>query len=394
MRNCYIFLCCAIAGVFSYQVVAGQSSATVFKMPASEQANYDFKVTTLNTEWLSCTENGPGNETLQMKNLATVIAATASDVVALQEVGTSASYATIDTLVSRLGSEWGGCVEPWYVSNCYQNQAIVYKKARVQFVSSSLITNGGSAYNWSSGRYPVLYKLNFIAGNSVVPVSLINIHAKAYNDASSFNRRQAASEGLKTLLDGSTFNTQKIILLGDFNDYLTGTQCSSCSPKVSPYKNFIDATSDYKGLTQNLTDPYYGSPVIDNIIISNELFDNYVVNSVTREVAATQKVSNYSTTTTDHTPVSAIFRVSISTGVSSAPDISGITIYLNSTKDYVMVKSDVAVDRLALYNLTGQCLWTADTPVEKIAVSHLSPGIYIVVLKTERGYYQQKIMKY
>jgi len=272
------------------------------------QVTADFKITTLNTEWLSCSNNDPADDELQINNIVKVIKTLNSDIIALQEVGTSSTYATIDTLVRRLGSEWGGnIVASSSTDNCGQNQGIIYKKAKIQLVSSSLITNGGSSYNWSSGRYPALYNVNLVVGSNQIPVSFVNIHAKAMNDTLSYNRRKNASLGLKALLDGSSYNTKRIVLLGDFNDYLTGTQCSSCNSPLSPYKNFVDDTQNYKCLTSGLYDTSYGNPVIDNMIISNELVDNYKQNSVIREVSATQSISNYKTTTTDHTPVSTTF---------------------------------------------------------------------------------------
>ncbi len=268
--------------------------------------NTEFKITTWNVEWLSCNQNGPTDENLQINNAAKVIKALNTDIVAMQEIGTSSSYATIDTLVKRLGNEWAGSIVAWSADNCDQNQAIVYRKSKVQLVSASLMTNAGSSYNWSGGRFPVIYNLNLVAGTSIIPVALINIHAKAMGDETSYSRRKAASENLKALLDGSTYNTKNVILLGDYNDYLTGTQCKSCSPAVSPYNNFVLDTENYKGLTGSLWDPGYNSPVIDNIIISNELFSNYT-NNVLRETTAAQTVSSFTSTTSDHYPVSAVF---------------------------------------------------------------------------------------
>ena len=276
-----------------------------FSLFAKSQNN-EFKITTWNVEWLSCNQNGPTDENLQINNAAKVIKALNTDIVAMQEIGTSSSYATIDTLVKRLGNEWAGSIVPWSADNCDQNQAIVYRKSKVQLVSATLMSNAGSSYNWSSGRFPVLYNLNLIAGTNTIPVALINIHAKATGDESSYSRRKAASESLKALLDGSTYNTKNVILLGDYNDYLTGTQCDNCSPAVSPYNNFLLDTQNYKGLTGSLWDPGYNSPVIDNIIISNELFSNYT-NNVLRETTAAQTVSSFTSTTSDHYPVSAVF---------------------------------------------------------------------------------------
>ncbi|MDD4993823.1 MAG: choice-of-anchor J domain-containing protein [Paludibacter sp.] len=285
------------------------------------QETAEFKITTINTEWLSCSTYSPTDDELQINNLVKLIKTLNSDLIALQEVGTSSTYTTIDTLVRRLGSEWGGNIIPYYNSNCGQNQGIIYKKSKVQPVSASLITNGGASYDWSSGRYPALYEVNLVVGSNLVPVSFINIHSKAMSDADSYTRRRNASIGLKALLDGSTYNTKKIILLGDFNDYLIGTQCSTCSPLESPYKNFMDDTDNYKCLTSGLYDTSYSSPVIDNIIISNELVDNYKQNSTIRETTATQTITNYISTTTDHTPVSASFSIT----VGAAPECQSLS---------------------------------------------------------------------
>lgn len=316
-------------------------SQTQFNAP---QTTAEFKFSTWNTEWLSCAINGPTDDELQINNVVAVIKTMNSDFVALQEVGTSATYSTIDTLVRRLGNEWAGKMVTSSIDNCAQNQGVIYKKARIQLLNSSLITDGGSLYDWSSGRYPVLYEVNLIDGNNVISVSFINIHAKAMGDSLSYSRRNNASIALKALLDGSKYSTKKVILIGDFNDYLIGTQCSTCTPSVSPYKNFMDDTANYKCLTSSLYDPVYNSPVIDNIIITNELFDNYKLNSTIRDVTATQGISNYASTTSDHTPISANF--SITGGVPNCQNVTFSETFATSLGNFTQ------------YSVTGDQYWS------------------------------------
>jgi len=134
------------------------------------------------------------------------------------------------------------------------------------------------------------------------------------------------------------YNTKKIVLLGDFNDYLSGTQCSTCTPLESPYKNFVDDTANYKCLTTGLYDPTYNSPVIDNIIITNELFDNYKQNSTSREVSATQSIINYSSTTSDHTPISANF--SLTAGATECQNISVFETFAESLGNFTQYSVD------------------------------------------------------
>lgn len=270
-----------------------------------------IKVTTLNAEWLSCPTNGPEDDALQVDNVASVIRTMQPDIIVLQEVGTSSNYATIDTLLNKLGDEWDGSINPGYYDNCGQNLGIIYRKDKIQMVSSSVLSSGMSSqgnsyyYNWSSGRYPVLYNVNIVDGTTLIPLTVVNLHAKAMSDETSYTRRKGASEGLKAILDGTAYNTRRIVVVGDFNDYLTGSQCYTCGD--SPYKNFMDDTENYRGLTSGLMNPYYYNPVIDNIVITNELFDNYVPNSAFQEVSATNTISGYRYTTSDHTPISALF---------------------------------------------------------------------------------------
>lgn len=270
-----------------------------------------LKVTTLNTEWLSCPTNGPDDDGLQVNNIASVIKTMQPDIIVLQEVGTNSDYATIDTLLSKLGEAWGGSINATYFDNCGQNLGIIYRKTKIQLVSSSVLSSGMSSqgnsyyYNWSSGRYPVSYNVNIVDGTTQIPLTVVNLHAKAMSDESSYTRRKGASEGLKAILDGSAYNTRRMVVIGDFNDYLTGSQCNTCGD--SPYKNFMDDTENYRGLTSGLMNPYYNNPVIDNIVITNELYENYISNSAFLELSATNTISGYRYTTSDHTPISALF---------------------------------------------------------------------------------------
>lgn len=378
---------------FCQAINASQTTDSLqrYNIVSATNAYTEFKILTYNTEWLSCVDNGPADETLQLSNIAKVIIASGADIVALQEVGTSTSSPTIDNLVKELGAIWEGKIVAWRAENCYQNQGIVYKKAKVQFVNASLISNGGSYSDWSSGRYPVLYNLNLLVQNSATPVSLINIHAKAYSDATSYDRRLAAANGLKTLLDGSLYNTKKIILAGDFNDYLIGSMCSTCG--TSPYKSFMDDVVNYKGLTGTLKSPGYNNPVIDNFIISNELFPFYVTSSAMNETTATQTVSSYSSTTSDHTPVSIKLRIDPSqlTALNNAATETSISILLNADKQTYTVKSAEDLQMVRVLNINGiEILRQKEFSVD---LSRFAGGVYFVQVKTTTGSKTFKIIK-
>jgi len=355
-----------------------------------------FKVATLNCEWLSCTEFGPTDEELQMNNIAQVILNVDADIIALQEIGTSASFATVNELVSILGSGWAGKIVPWNADNCSQNQAIIYKTSKVQSIGSSLITDGGSNYAWSSGRYPVLYQVKFLTDEGEKEVWLINIHAKAYSDYTSYSRRLAASQSLKQLLDSGAYRTRRIVLIGDYNDYLVGTMCGSAND--SPYKNFMDDTQNFRGLTQGLYDTYWHSPVIDNIIISNELFANYVANSALRDVASTSSIYNYRYTTTDHYPISVLLQFGDYSDIDDIEDTPQITIFPNPTKDKLKIENgELKINNVEILDVTGHAVGAMHAlPLQgnaTINVSALPQGIYILKISTEKGIFIRKFVK-
>jgi endonuclease/exonuclease/phosphatase family metal-dependent hydrolase len=355
-----------------------------------------FKITNWNTEWLGCTQFGPTNENQQVSNVAAAMLTMNSDIYCLQEVINTPSHPSIQAIVTLLGSDqWGGAIVPTNTGDCNQRQGIIYKKSRVQVVNSLEMSGGNSAqgnsyyYNWTNGRYPALYNVNFIAGGTLVPVSLVNIHAKAEGDgASSYTRRKGGSEGLKGILDGAGYNTKNVIIIGDFNDYLIGTTSNSCNCSVSPFKNIMDDTSHYTGITKDIIDEdtNWGThPIIENIIISNELTDNYVSASAAQEVELPGTINNYYNSTSDHLPVSAVFQFS----TLSSPEYSENiwTVYPNPVKYELNINGlDLANETdTAIYDITGRQVFSEKVSQNSVNVSSLPSGIYILKIGNKSG---------
>lgn len=276
----------AVAGVVRQETAAGGLA---------------FKVATLNAAWLGCPSYGPGDESLQMSNVATLIRSVNADVVALQEV-TNSPNKSLDTVLKHLGSAWGGHVVPYSQASCAQSEAIVYKKSRVSLTGTpGLMSDAGAYEAWSNGRYPVRFSLELNAGNRNIPVTLVNLHAKAYSDADGYSRRTEASLGLKALLDGSPYAAQNLLVLGDYND---DVDVSTYNSLPSPYRNFADDTLSYRFLSRQISTD---APLIDHIMVSSELLPFYVSGSVQLEAGAAGSIPSYDTTTSDHLPVSATF---------------------------------------------------------------------------------------
>ncbi|MHA3787182.1 T9SS type A sorting domain-containing protein [Flavobacterium hauense] len=355
-----------------------------------------LKVTNWNTEWLGCSAESPWDDEAQINNVASAMTIMDSDVYCIQEVSNTTTNPTIQTLVSLLGStEWGGAIVPTNTGECNQRQAIIYKKSKVQLVNSVELSNGSSAqgnsysYNWSSGRFPALYNINVVVGNGLVPVSLINIHAKSEdNNAMSYTRRKGASEGLKMMMDGSNYNTKNLIIIGDFNDYLVGTTSDACQCTTSPYKNFIDDTVNYNGITKNMTDvnTNWGvHPLIENMIISNELSANYVANSAKQEVEISYVFDDYYDTTSNHLPVSARFEFATLDNPDFTFEANTWIIYPNPAKNELNIKISDNMDHATpvIYDLTGRQMFCERLSDTSFDVSKLPAGIYIVKVGSE-----------
>jgi hypothetical protein len=232
-----------------------------------------------------------------------------------------------------------------------------------------------------------------IVESKQIPVSFINIHAKAFSDEASYARRRDASIGLKNLLDGSAYNTKKLVIIGDFNDYLKGTQCGTCGG-ISPYKNFMDDVDNYKGLTTALIHPYYGSPTIDNVIISNELFDSYLNNSALTETSATQTIPNYYSTTSSHYPVSVMFRITENSNIIDMPTTSSLKVYPNpTTGELIIENNELTINKIEIIDLSGKTIKQFNQSTNKVNVSDIANGVYFIKIETGKGIVIQKIVK-
>lgn len=392
---------------FRYQSSATQSCAWEIKnvkVTADTPVNPNlttFKITNWNTEWLGCSTFGPTDETLQMNNVVSAMLAMNSDIYCIQELSNTLSNPTIPALVALMGSDvWEGQLVAVTPNDCDQHQGIIYKKARVQFVNAAQLSSGNASqgnsyyYNCTSGRYPALYNVNLIAGANTVPVSIVNIHAKSEDGvAASYTRRLGASEALKTILDGAAFNNKNFLLIGDYNDYLVGTISGTCGCTVSPYQNFMDDTANYTPTTQYINDAHWNHPLIENIILSNELAANYMMNSTAQEVATVQSITDYFNTTTDHLPVSARFQFS----VLANPDYSftkpnTLLLYPNPVTDELRFEgTDLDEDTaLILYDLMGRQMCFEKTNTHTLNVSTLPAGVYILKAGNQLGRFVKK----
>ena len=217
-----------------------------------------------------------------------------ADVIALQEIK---SLDDFDVLVDALDG-WSGHVE--HISGSSQRLAYLYKDSEITVTQQPTNLYGdfnNSDYNtaFTSVRRPLYMQIQHSSG---MVVDLINVHMKCCSGSE--DRRERASELVKEYID-QNLATSNVIFLGDFNDEITDRGSDNV------FKNFIDDSDNFLFTTMEIAEgpssgwsfPSWPS-MIDQIVISNELFDN---NVSTQVLKLEECLSNYADAVSDHRPV-------------------------------------------------------------------------------------------
>lgn len=277
------------------QVIPGRGTATT------------LDIASWNIEWFGDTGNGPTNEALQLQNAAAVISGANMDIWGVAEI---VSLTQWNSLKSQLPGYAGFIAkEPNVVNgaafysdfnNAEQNVGILYKTSIATVTDARVILTANN--NDFAGRPPLQVTLRVTLNGATENIVVIVLHAKCCTDSDSWTRRRNASNALKSYLD-TNFPTQKVWVIGDFND---DVDTSITSGSASPYANFVNDTARYRFPTRALSDAGISSTVsfsdtIDHHLNSNEANATYVAGSV--EVFRVDSfISNYRNTTGDHFP--------------------------------------------------------------------------------------------
>lgn len=246
--------------------------------------------------------NGPENEQLQARNIVTVLDSLDADLYAFQEVYNTRALQSISDYLPG----YRGFVAD-HIS-WIQKTAFVYNTRAIDSVSAGAISEGMNKEDWADGRYPLYFKFNYTWQGRSHPVMAIVIHAKAFDDRTSYFKRKRAARQLYTFLQSNESSTQ-ILLMGDFND---DVDQSIYSGAPTPYLAFASDSVHYEVVTQPLSRAGKSSTltfndVIDHIVISNELFDEFIDNSESIYDRPLSFIDQYAYTTSDHLPVWAKF---------------------------------------------------------------------------------------
>jgi endonuclease/exonuclease/phosphatase family metal-dependent hydrolase len=257
-----------------------------------------------NIEWFGDPTNGPSDDALQLANARDVVSGADLDIWGVAEIVDTTEWKQLKSLPGYAGvlsNDASVTSGSTYYSSGEQKLGVIYKTSVASVQSARVILTGNDSD--FAGRPPLEVKLNVTLNGTTETVVVIVLHMKAFNDVTSWQRRQNAAVALKSYLD-TTYPTQKVIVLGDWND---DVDTSITSGQPSPYSNFVSDGARYTFATKALTDAGVASTVsytdmIDHQLDSNELYATYVPGSV-KVYRVDSYITSYGTTTSDHYPV-------------------------------------------------------------------------------------------
>ncbi|MFW5973748.1 MAG: T9SS type A sorting domain-containing protein, partial [Bacteroidota bacterium] len=251
-----------------------------------------------------------------------------------------------------------------------------------------------------AGRPPLEMTATVTLPDTSLVLSFISVHLKCCPDLDSYERKKQAAQRIKSRIDFLRPN-DAIIILGDFNDFVTKSMTSGMP---SPFENFVNDSDRYRFVTleaeERGEESYIGwtlGSMIDHILITHPLFDAYEEGSARVLDEARDAVQFYSITTSDHLPVYSSFRFTTGTGGNGAPELpraaTASAPYPNPTSSQATIDFELPSHgwlRIDLYDARGRKVRTiedhvrtAGTYQQTLDVSRLATGTYFIRIVTE-----------
>ncbi|MBP5474540.1 MAG: endonuclease/exonuclease/phosphatase family protein [Bacteroidales bacterium] len=256
-------------------------------MPITDTKD-DLEIVTFNME------NFPKNGDATIEATALLFRSINADVYALQEIK---SRDRLNELVDRLNGY--SCI--FYPKKSDLALAFLYKESEVSVYNNETELLFNNSYYFPRPAFKI--KIHHKSLNK--DIYLINNHLKCCNEGDSKERRAEASNMLKDYID-TFLDDEAVIVLGDFNDKITGNE------NQIPFSNFINDPNNYtftdmmiaQGPRSGWSYPSYPSH-IDHILVTDELFENIDDVSVFN---MTLCIDNFSRVISDHRPLGIIFK--------------------------------------------------------------------------------------
>jgi endonuclease/exonuclease/phosphatase family metal-dependent hydrolase len=248
-----------------------------------------------NLEWFMDAEHGPVDDVRQLNGARMALGALGAELIALQEIATPAALQAL--LAALPGYEGVLSSYEWP-----QRLALVFR-APLQLRAVREIEGLDAA-----GRPPLEVRLRDQRDGS--ELIAIVVHAKAFADESSWQRRARFAAGLHAYLIEQHAGA-RVIVAGDFNDQLLS---STLTDRASPYAVFVDddrfltPTAELEGSGEHGSTAR-GGALLDHILLGAALGSELVPGSA--DVLRTELLArdpSLSATVSDHFPVALRLR--------------------------------------------------------------------------------------
>lgn len=340
-------------------------------------------------------DGSQSNPTYQVSKTRIIMNNINADVYAICEVVNVDSFAH---LAQSLNGDYG-----WYVSQygslasspssqeyaSAQKLGFIYRKSMFRNISTrGLLKSSSNAYtNFASGRFPFLVSGEVLGKDSNWhSINFMVMHAKAQDDYDACTRRIYACKELKDTLD-QYFVNKPFLLLGDYNDDLDTTICTSYT--TSNYSLLVADSNDYKALTLPLSragaisiDGY--TSLIDHVVASNGMYRYYLPNSAQSLRSQVKSwVTYYKSDVSDHFPILTRYVIDDrATGVATV-SASSFAIFPNpATSEFSVNNPSGQYQQYVLQSIDGRFMAQGNLVAgdNKIPVMQLPQGIYLIRL--------------
>jgi len=331
------------------------------------------------------------NVSLQVNGVRNMMNAMNADIYAFCEVVNIDSFASVINslpgdygyLVAGFGSFANSPSSSGYASA--QKLAIAYRKDRVRNLAGrAFMSSSSSAYsNFSSGRFPFLVTAEVLGKDQAWhSLHFLILHAKAYSDATSCQRRIDGCAELKDSLD-HYYSQKPFLLLGDYNDDLDTSICAGATE--SNYALLLHDSLNYKPETLDISmagafsiDGY--TSLIDHVIASPAMYSYYLPGSAKSLRNLSKQVDPaYDSHISDHFPVLTRYMLdhALPNAVSS-PVFPNISLYPNPVNGSLYV-SGINWERALVMDLNGNRIKSVSIlSGPQIDLDFLKAGTYFI----------------
>ncbi len=369
----------------------------IFLMPraAAAPSGDTLQVVNWNLEWFA--DGHTHNAKTQVSGVRTLMNTIDADVYALCEIvnpdslrSLVASLPGYGYVLSNFGSFAGDTLSGNWPGA--QKLALVYRKSILRNVSGRpMMASSAVAYNsFASGRFPYEVAAEVKGRDGLWrSVKFIVIHAKAMADAQSCSRRIEGCRELKDTLDRYR-SSDPFLILGDFNDDLDVSNCSSFAE--SNYWYMVRDSLHYVPLTLSISragafssDGY--SSLIDHVVASDEMARYYVPGSAEVLRSFVKSIfPNYDNDISDHFPVRTRYVIDAA-ATTAVSNTQAATVRLSPNPSSGMLHVNGGQwSTYTVYDMQGRMWQHGAFPVSStLQLNGLANGPYLLHLEGQDG---------